>query len=76
MKVPFEVLRDHNAAQRKYKYHVDSPLSRRVAISSLEFITGINARGGLIDRCLKLHVDLSFITNGCKFNTNKQEFII
>ena len=67
MKVPLQVLKDHNAAQRKYKYHVESPLTHRGVISSLEFITGINARNQLIDRCLKLHVDLDLIANQCKF---------
>ena len=67
MKVPLLVLKDHNAAERKYKYHVESPLVHRGAISSLEFIAGINARGSVIDRCLKLHVDLNSIPNQCKF---------
>ena len=67
MKVPLQVLSDHNAAQRKYKYHVESPLVHRGVIYSLEFIAGINARGALIDRCLKLHVDLKSIANQCKF---------
>ena len=64
MKVPLQVLKDHNAIQRKYKYHVESPLAHMGVISSLEFITGISsARGALIDRSLKLHIHLNFIEN-------------
>ena len=68
MKVPLQVLMDRNAAQRKYKYHVESPLVYRGVIASLEFITGINnAKGSVIDRCLRLHVELKSVPNQCKF---------
>ena len=67
MKVPLQVLKGQYAEHRKYKYHVESPLTYRGVISSLEFITGINAGGALIDRCLKLHIDLNSIANQCKF---------
>ena len=75
MKVPLQVL-NHNAAQRKYKYHVESPLAHRGVISSLEFIAGINARGSLIDRCLKLHIDLNLIANQCEFILQCSYYII
>ena len=68
MKVPLQVLKGQLAKHRKYKYHVESPLTHRGVISSLEFIVGINARNKVIDRCLKLHVPLNLIENQCKFH--------
>ena len=67
MKVPLQVLNIHNAFFRKYKYHVESPFTQKGAVLSLEFITGINTGGSLIDRSLKLHVDLNLIKNQSKF---------
>ena len=67
MKVPLRVLKDINVVNQKYKYHVESPWTQSGVISSLEFITGINAKGALIDRHLKLHVHLDLIENQCKF---------
>ena len=68
VKVPLHVLLDHNKSNRKYKYHVESPLTHQGVIYSLEFITGVNnARGALIDRYLQLHVNISLIENQCKF---------
>ena len=69
MKVPLHVFENHNKGHRKYKYHVESPLTQKRTITSLEFIAGVsNAGGGLIDRYLKLHLDLNVIKkNQCKF---------
>lgn len=68
MKVPWHVLEDQNKSNRKYKYFVTSPLTQQGVINSLEFITGINTKGpGVIDRYLKLHVDLNLLKNECKF---------
>ena len=65
MKFPLHVLEDPNKSCRKYKYHVESPLTQQGVINSLEFITGIKVKNhGVIDRYLKLHVDLN---NECKF---------
>jgi len=66
MKVPLQVLNEHNAIHRKYKYHVQSPFTQRGAIMSLEFITGLNTGGSVIDRSLKLHVELNLIENQSK----------
>ena len=66
MKVPLQVLREHNAIHRKYKYHVESPLTKSGAVLSLELITGINNARGVIDRCLRLHVDLGLLQNQSK----------
>ena len=65
MKVPLQVLMDDNI-HRKYKYHVVSPLTQRKVISSLEFIAGINTRKTVVDRCLRLHVELKLLENRCK----------
>ena len=67
VKVPLEVLNNYNASYRTYKYHVESPLTRKGVILSLEFIAGFDAGGALIDRCLKLHVQLDSLKNQCKF---------
>ena len=71
MKVPLHVLLDQDKSHRKYKYHVESPLTQQGVIKSLEFISGIySAKGALIDRYLKLHVDVNLIksqTEECKF---------
>ena len=68
MKFPLHVLEDPNKSCRKYKYHVESPLTKQGVINSLEFITGIKVKGhGVIDRYLKLHVDLKLLNNECKF---------
>ena len=75
MKVPLQVLKDHGI-HRKYKYHVESPLTKKGIISQLEFIAGINARNAVIDRCLKLHVELSSISNHCKFLLHVQSMYI
>lgn len=69
MKVPLQVVKETNAVLRKYKYHVESPLTQKGSISSLEFIAGIKTgRGEVIDRSLRLHV-LDPIQNGCKCGT-------
>ena len=67
VKIPLQVLKGQNAEHRKYKYHVESPLTHRHVISSLEFIAGIDAKKSLIDRCLKLHLPLDLIQSKCKF---------
>ena len=69
MKIPLHVFENHNKGHRKYKYHVESPLTQKGTITSLEFIAGVsNAGGALIDRYLKLHLDLNVIKkNQCKF---------
>jgi len=50
---------------RRYKYCVDSVATRANIINSLEFIAGPKTSGGVIDRCLKLHV--STIQSECKY---------
>ena len=66
MKVPLELFTNYNREHRKYKYHVESPLTLRGIISSLEFIAGIDASNMLIDRYLKLHIDLKHLKKQCK----------
>ena len=66
MKVPLEVLNERNAVHRKYKYHVESPLTQSGVVLSLELITGVNNAGGVIDRCLRLHVGLDLLKNQSK----------
>ena len=67
VKVPRHVLLDHIKSNRKYKYHVESPLTQQGVIKSLEFIVGVNnAKGALIDRYLQLHIELNSIKNQCK----------
>ena len=67
MKIPLQVLRAYKAAHKKYKYHVESPLTKKGVISSLEFISGFDAGNAVIDRCLILHVQLNSLQNQCKF---------
>ena len=71
MKVPLQVFTHHDMKHRKYKYHVESPLTSRGVISSLEFFSGIDASNSLIDRYLKLHVDLKHLKNQCKFYNSR-----
>ena len=49
---------------------MESPLTQQGVIKSLEFISGVNnTKGAMIDRYLKLHIDLNVIKNQteCKF---------
>ena len=46
-----------NSEVRKYKYHVESPATDKDLVESLEFISGPQTHGGVIDRSLKLRVD-------------------
>jgi len=54
MKMPMYIVKEHNAALRRYKYHVESPATRGGEVHFLEFISGPKTRGGLIDRSLLL----------------------
>ena len=53
MKMPMYIV-EHDAALRRYKYHVESPATRGREVHSLEFISGPKTKGGLIDRSLLL----------------------
>lgn len=66
VKVPIQLLRE-NGSLRRYKYHVESPLTQTGSISSWEFIAGINTRSGsVIDRSLRLHIEVNMIQSKCK----------
>ena len=67
VKVPLQLLKDGNSSFRRYKYHVETPLTQTRYISSLEFIAGIQTQtGDVIDRSMKLHIDIKMIQTGCK----------
>jgi len=52
VKIPLCVLKHKNAEVRKYKYHVESPATDSDLLKSLEFISGPQTSGGIIDRSL------------------------
>ena len=67
VKIPMQLLKDANSSFRKYKYYVDSPLTRSRHISSFEFIAGIKTQQGqVIDRSMKLHIEVKMLEIGCK----------
>ena len=51
------VLTSKDSEVHKYKYHVESPATDKDLIKSLEFISGPQTGGGVIDRSLKLYID-------------------
>ena len=58
---------EQKASVRRYKYHVETPKTKAKAINSFEFICGPNTKtGSIIDRSLRLHVDVEKLTCGCK----------
>ena len=51
------VLTSKDSEVHKYKYHVESPATDKDLIKSLEFISGPQTGGGVIDRSLKLYIN-------------------
>jgi len=66
MKIPMIILQGRDAARRKYKYYVDSIATRGKIFRSVEFIAGPSTKGGLIDRCLKLHFNHNDVVPRCE----------
>lgn len=62
-----KVLKDENSQFCKYKYHVESPVTEKGSIKSLEFIVGPTTSGGIIDRFLKVHCIDGQLKTGCKW---------
>ena len=61
MKIPMNILKDSDAEARRYKYHVESSATENNTLESLEFISGPQTGGGIIDRSLKFYFDLDKI---------------
>ena len=57
VKIPISILKDSDAEARKYKYHIESSATENNTLESLEFISGPETGGGIIDRSLKLYFD-------------------
>ena len=58
IQIPLEIL-EQKADIGRYKYYVVTPKTKEKAIESFEFISGPQTRTGkIIDRSLKLHVDV------------------
>jgi len=68
VKVPQQVLNSQKAADKSYKYHVESSATEKDQLKSLELICGPTPSHGVIDRSLKLHTD-KIIPCNCKFFT-------
>lgn len=77
VKVPMKLLKDQNAALRSYKYHVESPLTQKGHISSLEFIAGIKTRSGqVINRSLRLHMQINMLQSGCELYIHLYVYVL
>ena len=61
------MLKNHDPAVHKYKYHVESSATKNGLIESLEFIVGPATAGGVIDRFLTVYYNESQLQDGCKW---------
>ena len=66
VRIPLQTFKE-KPANRRYKYHVVSPSTRKKVIASLEFISGPKTKSAkIIDRCLKLYINPEKIQYGSK----------
>ena len=63
VKIPICILHDSQTEVRKYKYHVESSATEDT-LEPLEFISGPQTHGGVIDRSLKMYFDYDNIQSG------------